>query len=594
MAEAATGSLTGARWQMKTADESACQQLRSELGIGRLLARALVCRGIAGPAEAQQFLDHDLAALPDPFVMRDMDRAVALVQEALASGARVRIYGDYDVDGVCATALLVRALQGLVGEATSPCEAGLGSPQSRVDWYIPHRLDEGYGLNEEAVRQAHADGVGLLITVDCGSTAVAQVALARQLGMQVVVTDHHQPGEELPEAPMLNPWRADCPYPFKELAGVGVAFKLVSALARAWGLPAGRELRFLDLVCLGTVGDVVPLLGENRLFVQHGLQQLANTRKRGLAALMEAARVRHRGAVGARQVAFGLAPRINAAGRMEHAQAAVRLLLTRDEAEARALAGQLSEQNKRRRDEERQILAEAEQRVSDEVDLARERVIVLASEHWHPGVIGIVASRLVERYHRPALLIALSDGVGKGSGRSVPGLNLWETLRDCARQGGLTRYGGHHYAAGFSLPEERVGALRQHINEIAEGRLAMADLVRHIEVDGEAELAELGLESVSELNRLAPFGMSNPAPVLATRGLQVEQAARVGDGSHLSLWLRDEAGRRVGAIWFGEGRLGDELPEGAKVDLCHRPRLDEWNGETRVRLHVEDAALHEA
>jgi single-stranded-DNA-specific exonuclease len=577
---------------MKAADESTCEQLRSRLGIGRLLARALACRGIVAPVEAQQFLDHDLAALPDPFAMRDMDRAVVLVREALASGARVRIYGDYDVDGVCATALLVRALRGLGGEAASPATGGLRSPHSKVDWYIPHRLDEGYGLNEEAVRQAHADGVGLLVTVDCGSTAVAQVALARQLGMQVLVTDHHQPGDELPEAPVLNPWRPDCDYPFRDLAGVGVAFKLVSALARAYDLPAGRELRFLDLVCLGTVGDVVPLLSENRILVQHGLRQLANTRKRGLAALMEAARIGHRGAVGARQVAFGLAPRINAAGRMEHAQAAVRLLLTRDEAEARTLAAQLSEHNKRRRDEERQILSEAEKRVSDEVDLAQERVIVLSSENWHAGVIGIVASRLVERYHRPALLIALSDGVGKGSGRSVPGLNLWETLRDCTAL--LTRYGGHHYAAGFGLPEEHIGALRQQINKIAEDRLAMDDLVRHIEVDGEAELAELGLESVVELNRLAPFGMSNPAPVVVTRGLRVKDTRRVGDGSHLSLVVRDAVGRGAGAIWFGAGGLENALRGAVDVDLCHRPRLDEWNGQTRVRLQVEDAAVLKA
>jgi len=571
---------------MKAADEAARERLCEKLGVGRITARALVCRGISEVEEARRFLGEDLAGLGDPFEMRDMKRAVALVEGALERGARIRVYGDYDVDGVCATALLVRALRGVGGE---------------VDWYIPHRVDEGYGVNEEAVQQAKAEGVELLITVDCGSTALEQVALARRLGLEVVVTDHHRPGEELPEAPVLNPWREDCGYPFKDLAGVGVAFKLVSALARARGLPEGRELRFLDLVCVGTVGDVVPLVGENRLFVQHGLKQLSQTRKAGIAALMEVAGIGGRGALGARQVAFGLAPRINAAGRMEHAQAAVRLLVTRDEGEARELAAWLSGQNERRREEEQQTLQEAEEKLAAEVDLSRERVIVLSSEEWHPGVIGIVASRLVERYHRPALLIAVREGMGKGSGRSIAGLNLRQALRECAPL--LTRYGGHHYAAGFGDAEEEIEALRRRINEVAETRLAMADLTRQVEIDAEAGLRELGTEAVSELNRLAPFGMGNAAPVLATRGLQVERATRVGDGSHLSLWLRDELGPvaggkllpnksgSVGAIWFGYGELQARLPVGARVEVCHRPHLEEWEGKVRVRLHVEDVAV---
>ncbi|MDH4179303.1 MAG: DHH family phosphoesterase, partial [Armatimonadota bacterium] len=306
------------------------ERLRAGLGVCSMTARALVCRGVSEAEQARIFLGHDLEGLIDPFQMKDMDRAVAAVDAALKRGARIRIYGDYDVDGVCATALLMRALTGLGG---------------KVDSYIPHRIDEGYGVNEEAVRQAHAEGVDLLITVDCGSTAVGPIALARELGLEMVVTDHHRLGDELPEAPVLNPWRADCEYPFKDLAGVGVAFKLVAALARARELPEGAELKFLDLVCLGTVGDVVPLLGENRLFVQHGLRRLATSRKVGIRELMRAAGVGRERPVKARDVAFGLAPRINAAGRMEDAQAAVRLMLTGDRGEAQALATQLSEHN---------------------------------------------------------------------------------------------------------------------------------------------------------------------------------------------------------------------------------------------------------
>ena len=568
-------------------------RLAAELGLTRLTARALVCRGVSQPEEARRFLTHDLTGLGDPNQMKDMDQAVGLLEQALAQRALIRIYGDYDVDGVCATAMLVRALRRLDG---------------RVDWYIPHRVDEGYGVNEEAVRQAKEDGVGLLVTVDCGSTARREVALARELGLQVLITDHHRLGDSvgpedpsaefalsaanglragLPPAPVLNPWRQDCAYPFKELAGVGVAFKLVTALARSRGLPEGAEFNFLDLVCLGTIGDVVPLLGENRVLVQNGLLRIPRSRKVGLSALLAASGLN--GAIGSRQVAFGLAPRINAAGRMEHAEAAVKLLLTQDRDEAAELASHLCQQNDRRRQQEQQTLAEADDLLSREVDLDRDKVVVLASESWHPGVIGIVASRLVERYHRPTLLIALRDGIGKGSGRSIAALDLWQALRECEPI--LTRYGGHHYAAGFSLPADRVAELRQRMNEVADRWLTAEDLVREIGLDGEASLEELSPEAVGELGRLEPFGMGNPAPLVVTAGLCISKLTPIGDGAHLALRLRDESGRTAEAVWFGQGRQAGALAPAAAVDVCHRPRLDEWNGNLRVRLYVEDVCL---
>jgi single-stranded-DNA-specific exonuclease len=571
--ESESRSLTGGRWALQPADEGVAGHLASSLGLSRLTARALVLRGVTDLAEARRFLSDDLAGLADPSLMCDMSTAVELVVQAVEQGRRIRIYGDYDVDGVCATALLVRALGGL---------------KANVDWYIPHRIDEGYGVNEEAVRKAAEDGVGLLITVDCGSSALPQVALARELGLDVIVTDHHQPGEELPAAPMLNPWRADCAYPFKHLSGVGVAFKLVTALARRLDLPAGQEHRFLDLVCLGTVADVVPLLGENRLIVQHGLRQIAVSKKAGVAALLAAADLS--GEITARHVAFVLAPRINAVGRMEHARQAVDLLLTTDPAEARALATELSEQNLRRREEERSTLEEADRAVQAEVDLDREKVIVLGREGWHPGVIGIVASRLVERYHRPALLVSLSDGLGKGSGRSIAAFNLWEALCECAPL--LTRFGGHHFAAGFGVEADRLPDFRRRLNEVADARLTMEDLVITREVDAEAELAEVTLESTQELARLAPFGMGNPTPVLVTRNLRVLEATPVGgSGAHLSLRLSDQAGHVLGGIWFGQGELRDIVRNAPAVDVCYRPQTDTWNGNTRVRLFIEDIAL---
>jgi single-stranded-DNA-specific exonuclease len=576
MTEAQTRSLAGARWAIKQADEAAVQRLSRELGMGHITARALVCRGIVDPGAARAFLGHDLAALTDPFAMTDMGRAVDLIDSSLQRGACIRIYGDYDVDGVCATALLVRALGRLGGD---------------VDWYIPHRIDEGYGLNEDAIREAHQAGVELLITVDCGSTAVAPIATANELGMQVIVTDHHRVGEELPAAPVLNPCRSDCSYPFKGLAGVGVAFKLVSALGRSRDIPQDQVLNFLDLVCLGTVADVVPLLGENRLFVQHGLGRLSDSRKAGIRALLDAARVGRDGAVGVRDVAFGLAPRINAAGRMEDARAAVRLLLTRDTREAEELAGVLSQHNAARRREEKQTLDEAQQIVASEIDLAREKVIVLASERWHPGVIGIVASRLVERHHRPTLLVALSGAEGKGSGRSITAFNLWDALRQCAPV--LTGFGGHHFAAGFGIEAGRIEELRQRINEVADERLTQDDLLRRIEVDAEAPFEELTLEAVNELNELTPFGMGNPRPTLITRGVTVARVAAVGDGSHLSVRLSSAQGAAADGIWFGAGMLGEDVRVGQIVDVCYRASLDDWGGTPRVRLHLNDIAVRD-
>jgi single-stranded-DNA-specific exonuclease len=306
---------------------------------------------------------------------------------------------------------------------------------------------------------------------------------------------------------------------------------------------------------------------------------------------MEAASVGRDGTVSARDVAFGLAPRINAAGRMEDARAAVRLLLTRDRDEARELAAQLCAHNDARRAEERKTLDEAQAMVAAEVDLSREKVIVLASERWHPGVIGIVASRLVERHYRPVLLVAVSDGVGKGSGRSIPAFNLWDGLREC--EAVLTRFGGHRFAAGFGIESARLPELRQRINEVADERLSMEDLTRQIEVDAEVRLAELSLETANELNRLAPFGMGNAAPMLAARGLIVQELARVGDGSHVSLRLTDESGKTTGAIWFRAGELGEEVVVGGSVDLCFRPKVDEWRGTARVQLQVVDVAVED-
>jgi single-stranded-DNA-specific exonuclease len=568
-------SLTGSAWDPPTADPAGCARLATALELSPVTAAILLGRGVNDPAGAREFLSGGLAGLHDPFAMQDMAEAAERLGRALDAGERIRVWGDYDVDGVTATALLVRALAALGGG---------------VDYYLPHRLREGYGLNRKGIEQCAADGVDLLVTVDCGIGAREEVALARELGLDVIVTDHHQPEGELPEAPTLNPRRADCAYPFKDLAGVGVAFKLLCAMAARRGLPDGAEFRFLDLVMVGTIGDVAPLVGENRLLVRHGLARFDRSKKLGFKVLARAAGLDK--GITAGQVAFVLAPRLNAAGRLDQAKHALHLLLTTDPEEAETLAAYLCEQNRARQEMGARTLEEAEALIKAEVDLARDRALVLASETWHPGVIGIVASRLVERYHRPAFLIALQEGIGKGSARGPETFDLWKALRACARL--LERCGGHRVAAGFTVRPEQIPALRAALLEIADREIPTEAVCPRLPLDAEAEPADLSLEAVYELEGLAPFGAGNPAPLLASRDLRIIKAARMGaGGGHLRLLLEDQSKQAWGAVWFGRGEAAAALPPGSVVDVCYTPEVDTWGGAPTVRLRLRDVAAED-
>ncbi|HEY4745112.1 MAG TPA: single-stranded-DNA-specific exonuclease RecJ, partial [Desulfuromonadaceae bacterium] len=484
----------------------------------------------------------------------------------------VCIYGDYDVDGITATALLVSFLR-----ATG----------TACRYFIPNRFDDGYGLSREAIDHIRADGADLIVSVDCGITAVDEALYCRQQGIDLIIVDHHTPLPTIPAAcAVLNPLQPGCDYPFKFLAGVGVAFNLVIALRAALrdegAFAPGNEpdlRQWLDLVALGTIADVVPLTDENRIFACHGLRQLSCSPQPGIQALKRVAGVT--GEVNSGQVGFRLAPRLNAAGRMESAVPGVELLLSDNPEETAQLAADLDSANAERQAVERRIFEEASAMVEAAGDYPERRSIVLASPTWHQGVVGIVAARLVERYHRPTILISLAeDGSAKGSGRSIPGFHLLDALTACAPH--LERFGGHRYAAGIGLRSENQAEFRAAFEAEAARCLADADLVPRLEIDAEAQPEEVTRELALELKRLAPFGAANPEPVLVMRGMKVTERRSVGDG-HLRLRLA--IGRHsFSAIAF---RMAQRDTEGM-LDVAFFPEINEWNGSSTLQLRVKD------
>lgn len=559
-------SITGTRWQL-VAPVAPCPA-----GLHPAIEQVLASRGIFTAAEMDTFLNAPLSALHDPLLMPDMAKAVETILDVLERGGRIRIFGDYDADGITATALLVRSLSALGGN---------------VDWYLPHRIDDGYGLNARSLADARAEGIELGITVDNGITAHEQLAQAERLGLRMIVTDHHEPDATLPPAvAVLNPKRADNAYPFRELAGVGVAFTLLRALCAAKGLPDNAPMRFLDLVTIGTVTDVAPLVGENRILVRHGLPMLAPlSKKLGLAALLRAVGVQERATC--TDVAYQIGPRLNAAGRVAHAATALRLLLATERDEAESLADQLCANNTQRQEDELRTLEQALAMVETR-DLTREKVLVLASRDWPAGVIGIVASRLVERYHRPCALIAVQDGVGKGSARARAPFHLWEALEHCSSL--LHRFGGHRVAAGFELDEAYIPALREALCAYADRTLTDDDLLPTLAIDAWVELNDITTGFARQVESLEPFGMGNPVPVFAASDVLVQHSCRRGqEGCHLSLSLRLDAGARpIPAIWFRRGELIEQIPPGSRVDVAFTVGLNTWQGITNAQLVVKD------
>ncbi len=553
-------------WTIAPCAPNDAAELAAALGISDLTASVLVRRGYGDPEGARAFLE---GADPghDPFLLGDMAAACELIRSTVAAGKRICVHGDYDADGICATALAVLVLRELGAD---------------VDWHLPSRFDEGYGVQVETVRRLAQEGYQLLVTVDCGITAVEAVAEARRLGLDVIVTDHHRPGESLPDCPAVATRPSD--YPFPELCGTGVVHKLGQALL---GRDSDALRSHADIVAVATIADVVPLVDENRALAIEGLRRLAATQKPGLRALMRAARV-DPATVDSGAVGFRLAPRINAAGRLGHPAAALELLLTDDDDTARRLADELEQLNRERQTVEDTIVRAAIAQVEEWPDeLRRRRAYVLWSEEWHEGVIGIVASRLVERYQRPVVLIAAGEQEWKGSGRSIPAFDLHGGLHACS--GLLERFGGHRAAAGLSLSPERIDEFAAAFAEHAASVLAEDDLRRVTRVDAVvARGVPLTLGLCQELARLAPFGLGNPNVMLLAPSCGLGDLAAVGEGKHLRFRVRTEAGVDGGsAIGFGMGGQLDRYRRPGPYDVAFRLQENQWNGTVAPQLVVQ-------
>lgn len=531
--------------------------LARECGLSELTAQLLVNRGIYTVEEALLFLNGGPGDLWSPYRLRDMDRATARIRAALGNGEKILVYGDYDVDGMTAVALLVGALRALGG---------------RVIYHVPDRED-GYGLHVPVLEQAAADGVGLVVTVDCGITAVAEVEHARALGLDVVVTDHHEPQGDLPPGPVLNPKRRDCPYPYKNLAGVGVALKLAQALL------GETPPTFLALACLGTVADVMPLTGENRILVRHGLPLLPN--HPGLTVLLGSRAAA--GDLSIRDVVFGIAPALNAPGRLGRAELGVELLLAQDPETARVLAAELTALNEQRKYLEEKVLAEALAELGGMSALPE--VVVIAGEGWSPGVVGIVASRLAGRLERPVALIAVEGDEGRGSARSPAHFDLVAALGTC--RGLLTRFGGHRQAAGFTLPAAAIPRFVEAINDYARS-LPDRDPVREAKIDAVVNLEDLSASLLREIESLEPWGVGNEPPLLAATGLRTVHCREVGrNGEHLKLSFR-QGKTLIGGIGFNLAGARAGIESSPYVDLVFMPYLNRWNGREMPEVKVVD------
>lgn len=562
------------KWICAKPSPERVDSLAKSLQISPLLAQMLVVRGIEDGRQARLFLHGSLDELHDPFLLQGMGQAVERIRLALERTEKIRIYGDYDADGVSSTSLMIYLFRQL---------------GAHFDYYIPHRTREGYGLHVEAIDAAKEQGISLIVTVDTGISAVEQIAHAAAIGIDVIVTDHHEPPEVLPQAyTLVNPKIPGCPYPFKELAGVGVAFKLAHALL-------GRvPTELLELATLGTIADLMPLVGENRILVRYGIERMRRTEMAGVRALLEIANVEVQ-KVTSTNVAFAMAPRINASGRLAHADQAVKLLTTSDDTEAGQLAFKLDELNQVRQGIVEDILREAmdqlDRKMIETQTGAPPDVIVLAGEGWNVGVIGIVASKILERHYRPTLILGIDSETGlcKGSARSIDGFDLYEALTECAPL--LDHFGGHQAAAGLTLECDQLPALEMQLNEIARRKLTPEHFIESIEVDMECSLQDASLQNIDELEQLAPFGMANPSPRFVLRGIKIADRRLLGkEKQHLKLSLSDER-QALDAIAFNRAAWADLIAENAAVDVLGELQVNEWNGRRKPQMMLQDLCV---
>jgi single-stranded-DNA-specific exonuclease len=561
-------------WSSHPCDDHAIQQLTAELDVSPITARLLCIRGLGGLEQARRFLSPSLDDLHDPFALAGMRVAVDRILGAIDRRERIAIHGDYDVDGVTSTVILRRALELLGADVTH---------------FIPERLRDGYGLQPASLDRLHADGVRLVISVDCGIRGVEAALHARALGLELIITDHHEPDAELPEAlAVINPKRHDCAYPDKNLAGVGVALKLVQALCAKTGRTAWLPA-FVKVAAIGTLADVVPLTGENRIIAKLGLAMLSKgPHKVGLRSLLDVCGLTGK-EIDSHHIGFVLAPRVNAAGRMSTPDIAARLLLASDEAlgeEARALAEQLNTENIRRQQEEAEIVAQARKAVETDLEIGSRTVIVVAGEGWHRGVIGIVASKLVDAFHRPAIVLSTDGAIAHGSCRSIPSFNMLGALESCA--GLMQKFGGHKQAAGLTIDSARIRELRARVNDYADGCLGPDDLRPRLWIDGALGFRSITEQVAAEMGRLAPFGAGNPNPVFQASRVEIIDGPRRIKDRHLKMAFRQDGRVMRGIAWRASEREAFVTEHRGAIDLAFSLEQDVWNGERYLQLSVAD------
>ncbi|MFL6214066.1 MAG: single-stranded-DNA-specific exonuclease RecJ [Blastocatellia bacterium] len=567
-----TVRLTNKRWLQTRCDAACMARLARELHLSDVLATLLANRGITDPQTAHKYLYPSINDLHDPFLMQDMRAAVRRIMEAVARKEKILIYGDYDVDGTTSTVILKKALK-LIG--------------ADVSYYIPERLKDGYGLRDDAMEMAKAQGYHLVISVDTGIRAQQVVEHARSLGLDIIITDHHLPEAGLPRAnAVLNPKRPDCNYPNKNLAGCGVAFKLAHALFLETDRAHLIE-SFIKVAAIGTIADIVPLTGENRVIARFGLEGLSRPNNHGLRALLEVAGIAGR-PVSCVDVGFRLGPRINAVGRMAGASAAVDLFDAPNLETAMKLAVEMNEQNLARQQAEADILAQVMAAIELDPSVRQSRVAVIAGEGWHRGVIGIVASKIVEHLHRPTIIIAIKDGKGHGSGRSIEAFHLLNGLESCGEL--FERFGGHSHAAGLAIAADRIDELRRRLNDYAATVLTDDALVPLVETDYTLPLKLASHELLAELSRMEPFGPGNPTPVFETHGAQIVQAPRVLKDKHLKLRVQ-QSSRWLDCVWWGAGERAQDVFLGDRVSLAFTLSENTYNGNTQVQLTLKDLKI---
>ncbi len=557
------------KWIYSKIDNATIEEVAEVNNISKLLAKIMLARGLDTPEKINHFLNPEIAELYDPFLFNDMELAVNTVIEAINKNEKITVYGDYDVDGITSVAVLKSYL----------LERG-----TNVSHYLPNRLEEGYGLNNEAIDKIAADGTNLLITVDCGISAYEEIEYAKSKGLKVIVTDHHECPVVLPEAiAILDAKRPDSTYPFSSLAGVGVTFKFVQAISKKLDLDRKTYLKYIDIVSLGTIADIVPLVDENRIIVKYGLILMEQTRNIGLKALINASGYANGEPLSSTVISFGLAPRMNAAGRMGKPDLALELLLEKDPQKAMNMALELSETNKNRQNVEKEIIDEIINMVESQ-KLYEKDVIVVYNEGWHHGVIGIVASKITEMYYKPTILISVEDGVGKGSGRSIEGFDLHEAVSECADM--LLKFGGHEMAIGLSIAEDKIEEFTNKLNEIAESK-NVRELQPTLPVEAEITSKEISMDTIKELEALKPYGEGNPMPLFVYRNAKVDGVRLLSNEKHLKLTLKEDS-NIFDAIAFNMDNKKYSIKQGDKVDVLHSLEINTFNGIQKVQLNVKD------